>query len=96
MENDKPIDDKTVDPVKAWCAARNAALRTLDLAWARANAPRVASDAALLVSMHKTRYNVTEIEDALRLESGEWLRERGMRSLHGLPLLPPGQLPKGV
>jgi hypothetical protein len=79
--------------IEAWKVARNTALRTLDLAWA---SRRLDSDdtATLLAALHKARYECTELEDALRHESAAWLRERGLKGLGGLPLLPPGELPR--
>ncbi|WP_140636937.1 hypothetical protein [Methylibium rhizosphaerae] len=72
------------------------ALRTLDVAWARREAPGApgaSSDDVRLVALHKARYRCREIEVALRHESAEWLRVRGCGDLFGEPLLPPGQLP---
>lgn len=75
---------------------RNDALIALDLAWARrmiAPFDPNASDLTLLVAMHKARYNIPAIPEALRHESAAWLRARNLSDIHGLPLLPPGQLP---
>jgi hypothetical protein len=83
------------DSLVRFIEARNAALRTLDLNWARRTVPYV-NDETLLVTLHKTRYDCTMIEDHLRLESAEWLRARGYKALGGVPLLPPGELPRGV
>ncbi|WP_140637254.1 hypothetical protein [Methylibium rhizosphaerae] len=69
------------------------ALRTLDVAWARREAPGASSDEVLLVALHKARYRCREIDAALRHESAEWLRSRGCGDLFGEPLLPAGQLP---
>lgn len=74
---------------------RNAALRTLDLAWARKWCPG-GDEAMLLAGLHKARYNCVDIERALRIESAEWLRARGLHDLGGMEILPPGQLPLGV
>lgn len=69
------------------------ALRTLDVAWARREAPGASSDEVLLIALHKARYRCREIEAALRHESAEWLRSRACGDLFGEPLLPPGRLP---
>lgn len=70
------------------------ALAELDLEWARVQIPRqVNDDYALLVGLHKARYECRKLAAALRHESAEWLRERNFRGMHGLELLPKGQLP---
>lgn len=79
--------------IKAYVRRRDEALRILDITWARSMLPSVVSDEALLMALHKTRYNAPAIEEKLRLESGEWLRSRGFSDVGGMPLLPPGQLP---
>jgi hypothetical protein len=61
--------------------------------WARSQLPPATPDEVLLTSLHKARYDCTGIAAALRLESGEWLREHGFSRLNGLPLEPPGVLP---
>jgi len=70
------------------------ALRTLDLAWARREAPGASSDDVLLIALHKARYRCRGIEDDLRHESAEWLRAHGFGDMHGEPLLPRGELPR--
>jgi hypothetical protein len=80
------------EELENFLAARNAALMTLNLEWARAVTPGLGDD-VLLVGMHKTRYDCTAIPDALRLESAEWLRKRGYRAIGGVPLAAPGELP---
>lgn len=79
---------------------RNAALLALDMEWARARAREACAstgrpmpnDETLLASLHKARYDCTSLDDQPRLESGAWLRERGLRRMCGLPLLPDGML----
>jgi hypothetical protein len=83
-------------PFQQWKLARNEALRTLDLVWARDCFPNASSDDVLLAAMHKARYDCVGIEDALRHDSARWLRERGLGALGGRPLLPEGQLPEGT
>jgi hypothetical protein len=72
------------------------ALETLDVAWARAQIPDPPPfpirEEALLIGMHKARYEFAGIARELRLASGEWLRARGYGRRVG-PLLPPGELP---
>jgi hypothetical protein len=72
---------------------RNADLRALDLPKMQALFPS-ADPEVLLIALHKARYVCLDIEDDLRLASGEWLRERGMGAPGGMPLLPPGELPR--
>jgi hypothetical protein len=73
---------------------RHAALIALDLGWARQQAYGPVDGFALLAGMHKARYNIPSIPAALRHESAAWLRARGLSDIHGVPLLPPGQLPE--
>ncbi len=75
-----------------WRIARNAAMRTLDISYVRAMSPGCTDEVAL-ITLHKSRYECRDLEPALRLESGEWLRERGYGRLRG-PLLAPGELPE--
>jgi hypothetical protein len=79
---------------QAWKEARNEALRTLDLDYARNQMGRPASDEMLLLSLHKARYECTGIEPEYRHESARWLRERGYGRLTGTPLLDDGELPE--
>lgn len=79
---------------QAWAAERDAALRTLDLDWARRMAPGAASDEVRLVAMHKARACCAQIPRELRLASVEWLRERGLCLIDGLALPAPGELPR--
>jgi hypothetical protein len=74
---------------------RDAALIALDMTWARNVSPFHVyfDDLALLAGMHKVRYNIVTIPEALRHESAAWLRANGFSDIKGLPLLPPGQLP---
>lgn len=86
------MNDKDVD---LWRKERNKALRTLDIEYARNQSPKISSsDEVLLIALHQARYECTDIEKKLRLESGEWLRERGFKAMYGLSILPPGELPK--
>ena len=83
------------EAVELWKAERNAALSTLDLAWARENLP-TASDEVLLASMHKARYEIPSISDELRHESRRWLEEQGQSRFGGLPWPPEGVLEGGA
>ena len=75
---------------------RNNALIALDLTWARNVMGHHAHDLTLLAAMHKARYDIPSIPDALRHESAAWLRAHKMTGMFGMPLLPPGQLPEGI
>jgi hypothetical protein len=77
--------------ISSWREARNNALRFMDIEWARQQFPG-ASDALLTLSMHKARYDCTDIPDELRHRSAEWLRAGSFGDGQGNPLLPPGQL----
>lgn len=91
MNHTEPIIE-----LAAMLRRRDAALIALDLNWARSVMGHHASALTLLAGMHKARYNIPAIPDALRHESAAWLRAHDMTDLHGIPLLPPGQLPEGV
>lgn len=84
----------SVDLMPEWRIERNKALAAMDLSpmgYLAAAMPG-ASPEVLEMSAHKARYECTDLAPTLRLESGEWLRARGLGRMHG-PLLPPGQLP---
>lgn len=87
MNNNELLD------LEAYIKQRNKALILLDLDWAAKQMGRSDKDFLLLV-MHKARYECTGISIHLRNESGEWLRKGGHTRMHGLPLLPPGDLPE--
>lgn len=84
--------------IAIWRIERAQMLRTLDIDMARLQIRRSGflppCDETLLLSLHKARYDCVDIEDALRLESGEWLRERGYGAMQGRDLEPPGKLPR--
>lgn len=82
-----------MNDIQQWRAARNAALRILDMNYARELMPQASSDEVRLIAMHKARYSCTDIEPELRHASGAWLRERGYGAFEG-PLLPEGELPR--
>jgi hypothetical protein len=82
-----------MDSARLYAQERDAALVTLDMAWARRMMPAASCDEVRLAAMHKVRYDCTTLPRELRLASGEWLREHGMSGMQGRPLLPPGQLP---
>lgn len=88
--------DRVADEVRPiWIQERNKHLIALDLSWARNKFGEGVSDLALLAFMHKARYNIPSIPEALRHESGAWLREFELTDFDGAPLLPRGQLPEG-
>lgn len=78
---------------------RNRALLNMDVDWAMKQIAEIypggISKEALVAGMHKARYECAELPDAPRLESGEWLRMRGLKMLDGGNILPSGQLPPG-
>jgi hypothetical protein len=80
--------------LKKFIEERNQALATLDLRWARKNAPGASSEEVLLLSLHKARYHCKDIARELRHTSAAWLRARGYSGWHGQQLLPEGQLPE--
>lgn len=70
-------------------ALRNAALASLDLSWARvqagASGRAPSSDEVLIASMHKARYECTDIAEDLRRQSEAWLKQRGLKRMNGMP-----------
>lgn len=87
MNDENPVLRRILD-------ARNKAFEEYDLMWFRGMCQRL-SESALVAAFHKARYDCTAIEDEYRHESGAWLRQHGYRAMGGLPVLPPGELPKG-
>ena len=77
----------------AWLAERNEALRTLDLAWARKQQPKISED-ALPIALHKARYECTAISDELRQQSRAWLEVRAYSRMGGIPFSADGTLPE--
>lgn len=56
--------------------------------------PDASSDHVRLMAMHKGRYECTDLDNAARHTSGEWLRQHGYGRMTGDPLLPEGVLPE--
>lgn len=88
------MSDHATNPELAeFLAQRNAAFRTLDVAYFRDQCPEISHE-AILPAIHKARYECAAIEDALRVASGEWLRTNGYCRMNGQDWPPPGELPK--
>ena len=80
--------------LQKWNRARNKALRTLDMRWARREAlPDKPPNDVLLAALHKARYQCPAIEVELRMESGRWLLAHGMQGIDGA-IPPDGGLPQ--
>lgn len=62
---------------------RSRAIRELDVKWARKQNPRVVSEQAVLMALHKARYDCEDIEPELRAESAKWLKANGWEVLYG-------------
>lgn len=56
--------------------------------------PVPTDDDVLIAAMHKARYDTLGCTRESRLYSAAWLRGRGMTAVHGVPLLPEGELPE--
>lgn len=82
-----------MDLLQEFLKERNEAFRKLDLAWARKMAPACSED-ALLLSLHKARYECKQIEPELRYESRVWLESNGFKRMHNQPWPPIGELPQ--
>lgn len=80
------------DDMETFLKERDAALTSMDMAYATRMMPR-ASHEVRLMAMHKARYEALNIAPVLRTESGEWLRTHGFGRLDGSPILPQGELP---
>lgn len=74
---------------------RNKAFRSLDIQYARRLWPR-ASDRECLAALHMARYECDEIDDELRHQSREWLKNKGYGRITGLPFEPDNQLPSSL
>ncbi len=84
--------------IQSWKAQRRRMLMTMDLTLGRALIQAGAGgepidDEAVLIAMHKARYEVPDIPDELRHASREWLESRGFDRLRGTPWPPKGVLP---
>lgn len=76
--------DHTADDILEWRAERKRALEAFDLAWARNYFPN-ASESALVIAIHKSRVECTDVSPKLRRISMKWLKVHGYARLHGLP-----------
>lgn len=76
-----------------WKQRRNKALADLDIEYARREVMPHALDEVILMALHKSRYECTEIEPALRHASREWLEKNNLGRYAGLPWPPKDELP---
>lgn len=81
------------EELEAWKRERNAALTSMDMAYAEKLMPRAHPEVRLM-AMHKARYECTEIAPELRQESRKWLESHGLHRLGGLPWSADGSLPE--
>lgn len=83
------------DDQRAAQLARLAAMCRLDIEYFREQfvGDDKATDQVVMLYLHKARYECREIEDKLRLISGEYLRRNKARRWDGSSLLAPGELP---
>lgn len=81
------MSKNTDDWFSEFVAVRNKALATLDMDFARSMiGDPSADDETLLAAMHKARFEVPDMPDALRHESRRWLEAHGMGRLRpGIP-----------
>jgi hypothetical protein len=78
-----------------WRETRDRMLAEMNMQWARAMMPGT-TDQIRIMAMHKARVEALSMDPALRMESIEWLRERGFGRGTGDDLPPPGMLPEEV
>lgn len=71
---------------------RNSALIRMDINYLRRSMPGT-TDLVRIIAAHKIRYEQVDLPREIRVQSGEWLRERGYHRAYGRALLPQGQLP---
>jgi hypothetical protein len=71
-------------------------IKTLDVARARIETacPSSYTNYSIMIALHKMRAYRMDMPTELRLQSVEWLRERGYTGLYNLPLPAPGELPQ--
>ena len=85
----------TVGSYKDFIDKRNQALITLDVNWAKTlSCNRGLSDETILAGLHKARYECVHIPDELRIESGRWLKQKGLKRLTGESIEVPENLPE--
>lgn len=87
------VKDKEWEAIQRFRQRRNKCLRELDMEYARVVMPAASSDFVRLISMHKARYECTDIEPELRQESRAWLEERKYSRLQNLEWPAVGELP---
>jgi N-acetylglutamate synthase-like GNAT family acetyltransferase len=78
--------------LEVWRKVRDRMLAEMNMQWAREMMPGT-TDQIRIMAMHKARVEALDMDRALRLESIEWLRERGFSRGTGDTLPPPGMLP---
>ncbi len=79
-------------PTEAELAERNRILTEFDVEAAMRQMPRWMSREGCIAGMHKARLHIPAIDDTLRKESLDWLRENGFKDYMGGPL--PDHLPE--
>lgn len=82
------------DEIKEFVKRRDKALIELDMEYAREMMADATNDEVRLISLHKARYECTNIADDLRLESGQWLLERRYKRMTGEDILVDDMLPE--
>lgn len=71
---------------------RNRILIEMDVEAANKMMPAWLSEAGIIAGMHKARLHIPAIDDKLRAESLQWLRDNGFKDYKGAPL--PDHLPE--
>ena len=82
----------TIQPTSEQLAERNRILVEWDVKAARAMMPVWISEEGVIAGMHKARLHIPAIDDKLRAESLQWLRDNGFKDYKGAPL--PDHLPE--
>lgn len=81
---------------KKFLKLRNRALTNLDVKLARrlANYSKKINDETILIALHKSRYEATDLPAKLRLESRDWLKAKNLSRMVPEDFLPGDELPE--
>jgi len=72
------MEKNLLDDMKAVFEERNKAFEENDLKWAERQLPEGTEWGVIKAAFHKARYECTAVSDVKRLESQQWLAERGI------------------
>lgn len=67
-------------------AQRNEAFETGDISWARNRLPEGTNDRVVEAAFHKARFHCLDTSEGKRIESRNWLCDRGLHDMNGKPI----------